>query len=300
MKASKNIAQTCFSLIIVLAGLYACRQNGASPEENTLSLADSLIQVQRFNERTILISFGAEAISAINTNKGIVVIDAGISTGLTDKFRKKIEDEFQHSHFAYVINTHAHHDHYRGNSVFQEAEIVGHENGPEEIDLYWKDSEKVKKSLGNTVKEYEAKFQECKPHSGEWFDNFCQMIRYQSAYLDVQKGIPIRKPGIIFTDSLIIDMGDITFEMKYFGRCHSNSDILIYVPELKMLYSGDLIFPYGRPGIRDKAMAEKDIWPEAVAWTEKKMHNIERIITGHGLVLTIEDLIDFNRIILEK
>lgn len=66
--------------------------------------------------------------------------------------------------FIYIINTHAHHDHYRGNSVFPDAQIVGHEKGPGEMEEYWKD------------------------------------------------------PDILFSDSLGIDMGDVTFELKYFGR----------------------------------------------------------------------------------
>ena len=62
-------------------------------------------------------SFGAEAITAINTENGIVVVDAGISTALTQKYRRKIEQEFQHGHFSYIINTHADHDHYREQHV---------------------------------------------------------------------------------------------------------------------------------------------------------------------------------------
>jgi cyclase len=122
-----------------------------------------------------------------------------------------------------------------------------------------------------------------------------QIIRYQSAYHDAKKKVPIKKPDILFLDSLTINMGDVTFELKYFGRCHSKSDILVYIPELNVLFAGDLMFQYGRPSIRDKSMAEKDIWYRAVEWTEKRMPYIETVIGGHGQIFAKDDLLTFHK-----
>jgi glyoxylase-like metal-dependent hydrolase (beta-lactamase superfamily II) len=300
MHANRKKSTTYLLLIIVLANLYACNSNKTSQTDNTPSLVDSLIQIHRIDEKTILVSFGVDAITAINTDKGIVVIDAGISTGLTKTCRKRIENEFNCSHFAYVINTHAHHDHNRGNSVFSEADVVGQENGSKEIEDQWKNTEKMKTSLGKVVKEYDDRLQISTPHSEEWYDNFKQKIRYQNAYHDALDRIPIKKPTISFPDSLVINMGDITFEMRYFGKCHSNSDILIYIPELKMLFTGDLMFSYGRPSIRDKTMAEREIWRKSLVWTEERMNNIETVIGGHGEFLTMDDLKAFVGIVYDK
>ena len=284
-------------LSIILAGFFNCKRS--LPAENKIATVDSLIQEQWINEATIMVYFGADAITAINTEKGIVVIDAGISTALTQKYRRRIERDFQLSHFSYVINTHTHHDHCRGNSVFPEAHVVAHENGPLEMEIYWKDPEQVAQSLGSLAKEYEAKAQECLPLSEDWLHNFTQQIRYQYACEDAGNRIPIRKPDILFSDSLLIDLGDITFELKYFGRCHSNNDILVYIPQLKILFCGDLIFPYGRPSIREN-MTDQQRWLEAIEWTEKRMDKIDIVIGGHGQLLTREDLQAFCQIILEK
>lgn len=300
MKVSIRTLLKCLYLIAFFTGLHACDSNSLPPADYSHSLIDSLIQIQRINEKFILVSFGAETVSAINTEKGIVLIDAGISSELTRKYKQNIEQEFQHSHFAYVINTHAHHDHYRGNSVFPQAEVVTHKNGPAEMEDYWMDPKSVENSLRTIVKEYEAKLQNCPPHSEEWYNNFTQIIRYQSACQDAKKKVPIRTPDLLFPDSLTIKMGDVTFELKYFGRCHSNSDILIYIPELNVLFVGDLMFQYGRPSIRDKSMTEKDIWYSAVAWTEKRMPYIETVIGGHGQIFAKDDLLTFHRNILEK
>lgn len=300
MKVYKRALLKCLYLIAFFAGLLACNPNSAPALEDSHSLADSLIQIQVIKDRFILASFGVETISAINTEKGIVLIDAGISTELTNNYKQKIEQKFQSSHFSYVINTHADHDHCRGNSVFPTVEIVGHENGPEEMEQYWKHLESVESSLKATVEEYELKLQDCPPNSEEWYHNFTQKIRYEGAYRDVKKKLPLRKPDLRFSDSLTLNMGDLTFELKYFGKCHSNSDILIYIPELNVLFVGDLMFQYGRPSIRDKSMADKELWHKAIVWIEKRTHNIETVIGGHGQVFAKDELIAFNKIILEK
>ena len=228
------------------------------------------------------------------------MIDAGISTRLTSTFKNRISETFRSEHFAYVINTHAHHDHNRGNSVFNTARVVGHVNGVKEIDQQWEYPEKTKIALGKIVKEYDSTLQECRQNSEEWFDAFTQKTRYQYAYNDAVNAIPIKKPDIAFPDSLDIDMGDITFELKYFGQCHSRSDILIYVPELKLLFTGDLMFRYGRPSIVDKTMGEKDLWINAIRWIENRMDHIDLVIGGHGQQMSVDDLKSFNEKIREQ
>jgi glyoxylase-like metal-dependent hydrolase (beta-lactamase superfamily II) len=278
---------------------YAQDIDNSQPDKSD-SLVDSLIQINHINDKTIMVLFGYDAITAINTNKGIIIIDAGISTGLTSKFRDRIKAEFQSDNFVYVINTHAHHDHNRGNSVFNKSKIVGHENGLIEIENQWEDQEKVKKAVGKIVEEYELELQKYEQNSEEWYNAFKQKTRYQNSYNDVENLIPIMKPDITFSDSLNIDMRNITVELKYFGKCHSISDILIYVPELKLLFTGDLMFKYGRPSINDTTMSDKDLWVKAIRWLEKRMYNIDHVIGGHGQIMSIDDLKSFNKNMLEQ
>ena len=284
----------------MFAGIHGCISSTDSPSTDKESIIDSLIQSDWINEKLLMLSFGAESVSAINTDKGIVLIDAGISTGLTQLYREKIEQSFQNKAFALVINTHAHHDHYRGNSVFADAVIVGHENGLEEIDQYWKDPDQIKQSLKAFAEEHSQALKNCQPYSDSYYFNLTQRIRYQEACRDVKKKIQIREPKITFQDSLTLDMGDITFELMYFGSCHSGSDILIYVPELKVLFSGDLIHEYGRPDIRYREMTHMEQWRKAIRWISLRMDNMDKVIGGHGQVLTLDDLMAFKRIIIEK
>jgi cyclase len=289
-----------FSVFLLNMTFVLSCQNRHDTASNEDSAIDTLISVSNIRKNAILITFGSDAVTAINTHEGIVVIDAGISTKLTSKYRKIIEKEFQSKNFRYLINTHYHPDHYGGNSVFEEAEIIGYKSGINEIMKQWKDTTNVINSISKIVNEYELQLQDSELGTVQWIESFTQKMRYVNALKDAQNNSKIMQPTITFEDSLQIDIGEIKFEMIYFGKCHSNSDILIFIPELKILFTGDLVFKYGRPSIINSQLEDKDNWIRAVKWIEKRIPNIENIISGHGEIFTVEDIKSFNKTILEK
>jgi glyoxylase-like metal-dependent hydrolase (beta-lactamase superfamily II) len=199
-----------------------------------------------------------------------------------------------------VINTHGHHDHIGGNSVFSQAKVVGHENCQKEASERWTNPEKSMMSLYKIVEDYEQKLQQSVPNTSEWDDSFTQKIRYTSAYSDVKNHVSVKLPDITFSDSMKLDLGDTTFEMIYFGKFHSNSDIMIYVPELHMIFIGDLFSKYGRPSISDSSTTDAVKYTRAISWIGTRIYNIEKVIDGHGQILSIDDLKNFTSNIINK
>ena len=293
------------SIIIFFLCGFLFSLSGCSSKQITLSnidsqKVDSLIKVKKVNDRTIIVNFGYDAITAIKTEQGIVLVDAGISTALTAKYRKTIENIFRQDDYEYVINTHGHHDHIGGNSTFSQAKVVGHENCQKEVSERWTNPEKSMKSICKIVDDYEQKLQQSVPNTSERDGLFTQKIRYMSAYFDVKNHISVKLPDITFSDSMKLDLGDTTFEMFYFGKFHSNSDIVIYVPEIRTIFIGDLFSKYGRPSINDSSITDVVKCMRAISWIENRMNNIEKVIEGHGQILSIDDLKDFNNNILNK
>lgn len=296
---------TIKALIIFLLCYFSYSISGCSSKQITLSNidsqeVDSLIKVQKVNDRTILVNFGYDAITAIKTEQGIVLIDAGISTVLTAKYKNTIKKIFLQDDYEYVINTHGHHDHIGGNSVFSQAKVVGHENCQKEVSERWTNPEKSMMSLYKIVEDYEQKLQQSVPNTSEWDGIFTQKIRYISAYFDVKNHISVKLPDITFSDSLKLDLGDTTFEMIYFGKFHSNSDIVIFVPEIHILFIGDLFSKYGRPSISDPSTTDVVKNMRAISWIGNRMNNIEKVIDGHAQILLIDDLKNFINNINDK
>jgi glyoxylase-like metal-dependent hydrolase (beta-lactamase superfamily II) len=282
------------SLILPGCGLKDINKNISGSQK-----IDSLIEVQEVNNRIVIVKFGYDAVTAIKTTEGIVIIDAGISTSLTDRYKVILENRFNQDNFLYVINSHGHHDHIRGNSLFRKAKVIGHENCRKDSFLS-QNHDSLLAGFGKIVDDYELRLQQSISESAEWGDIFAQKIRYQSAYSDIKSNIPFRFPDIVFADSMKLECGEFTFEMIYFGKFHSNSDILIYIPEMQVLFTGDLFSRYGRSGLGDSSFTDKTRWANANMWIKKRIKDIETIIDGHGQILTKADLTTFNDNLLLK
>jgi glyoxylase-like metal-dependent hydrolase (beta-lactamase superfamily II) len=152
------------------------------------------------------------------------------------------------------------------------------------------DPDSLLAGMGRIAEDYELQLQQSIPDSAEWEDIFTQKIRYRGAYHDIKNNIPFRYPDIIFTDSMKLECGDTVFEMICFGKSHSASDILIYVPGMKMLFTGDLLSKYGRPGFGSSSVADTNRMLRANRWINIRLNNIETIVDGHGEILTTDDL----------
>ena len=85
----------------------------------TLGQSDDYITVNRISDRVAVFTEKSSInnnVIAIQTQKGIVVIDAMCSPITAQRVRELIIQEFNRSDFAYLINTHHDFDHSWGNS----------------------------------------------------------------------------------------------------------------------------------------------------------------------------------------
>jgi len=102
------------------------------------SLAD-YVCIERLSPRVILAYWlGTDRrcnLTAIQSSKGLAIVDTEMSPRIMAPIKQRIEQIFGRNDWIYVINTHAHDNHAGGNSLFQGATIVGHENLAE--DMQW-------------------------------------------------------------------------------------------------------------------------------------------------------------------
>jgi cyclase len=260
---------------------------------------DEFIKVIQVSDRVLVVKMGVDAVAAIATQKGIVVIDAGISHSLTAKYRNVIARELKRNDFAFLINTHAHPDHIGGNQVFSDVVIIGHENCLSEISKNWQNPEKRKSNLLKIVDNYDNELYKLIPDSDEWNRVFCQKIRYQQAYNDLSDHV-ITKPVVTFNERLNIFMGNAALNLTYFGKAHSESDIIIHIPELKLLMTGDLFSPGGNPSIGDVDKQDVAQWKSVMQEIMVRRNEIVKVIGGHGQIMSIKDLDSFDKYIEKK
>ena len=90
---------------------------------------------------------------------------------------------------------------------------------------------------------------------------------------------PITPPTVTFDDRLSVYVDDLRVELIFVGPAHTTNDIVAWIPERKLLFSGDVIFNGGTPFALGGSVAG---WLTALDRIEAL--GAETIVPGHGEV----------------
>jgi len=220
-----------------------------------ISLA-GYVCVERHSPRVILAYWlGVDRrcnLTAIQSSKGLAIIDTEMSPRVMAPIKARIEEIFGRNDWLYVINTHAHDNHAGGNSLFQGATIVGHENLAE--DMQWLIDKQVQPDrkqrdldrMSVTIRHLRAFL----PQVAGSRTNTRRVqgeIRFWELHAkDLQEGYGIVKPTLTYSDRHTLDLGDVRLELVFFGKGHSLSDTLVYIPQEKLLVTGAIVYQRGQ------------------------------------------------------
>lgn len=180
------------------------------------------------------------------TDEGVVVLDALGTPSLAHLFLSKIR-ELTDKPISKVIVTHYHADHIYGLQVFKEqgAEIIA--------------------PLG--AKNYLA--------SDAAEDRLKE--RRESLFPWVDENTYLVQPDRYISKEEKFTLGGIDFVLTPLGSTHSSGDLLMYVEQENVLYSGDLIFEGRIPFV---AGSKPKPWIDRL--NEIKKSNVKIIVPGHG------------------
>ncbi|GAA2410605.1 MBL fold metallo-hydrolase [Nonomuraea africana] len=146
-----------------------------------------------------------------------------------------------------VVNSHAHFDHYFGNAMFVPAEIWAHARAAEEIE---RDGEAVRDRVAASRE----------PEAAE---------------------VEIVVPDQTFTDRATLDIGGRPVHLRYFGRGHTDNDIVVHVPDAGVIFAGDLVEEGAPPAFDDGYPLD---WPGTLTAMLAELPE-PMIVPGHGAVV---------------
>ncbi|MFX0138463.1 MAG: MBL fold metallo-hydrolase, partial [Candidatus Hodarchaeota archaeon] len=253
--------------------------------------------VNRLSDNVILLRYGIQtydAVAAVNTDKGIIIIDTGISLTLTEKYKELIMKEFDRDDFLYIINTHGHYDHVAGNQIFQGAEIIAHHNCIEEMMNTIENKGKSIDRYNNISKQYSEVTDTEQLLPIQKKQNRYLKNMYALASADLEQKYTLFTPTLTFKDELILKMGNVTLQLLYFGVGHSKSDIVIYIPEEKILFTGSAILEGGLLGHNEINLEGIDRGNYVLDSLLDKENGIEYCVTNHGIIFSKNDLIIYH------
>src|SRR5439155_25126226 len=86
-------------------------------------------------------------------------------------------------------------------------------------------------------------------------------------------------------ERLDVYAGDLSLELLYMGPAHTTNDIVAWIPERRVLFSGDLVFNGGTPFVMMGSVAGS-----LTALERLKERRPQTIVPGHGPVCGPEAL----------
>lgn len=251
---------------------------------------------------TVTHGFVEPNITIVEGDESLLVVDAGflpssartVISMLKEKTRKPVR---------YLLNTHWHGDHHHGNRAWAEAypglEIIAQSEGRREIqergmpdidgfvdNFYPNAISSLREEMrsGDAAADEELRAQKVR------------MSRLQQA-LDEMKTVEGMVPDREFEDSLTVELGNREVRLMYFGPGNTYGDALVYVPDQRILVTGDLV-------VHPRPYVTSDHY-EAWSNTLEKMKElpVDLIVPGHGAVMDdftyVDNLIALFRTVTE-
>jgi cyclase len=227
--------------------------DNASAQEGLKKIADNVYSYADIRNASPQNGFGANAGIVIGRD-GILVIDTLISAKNARKFLEDIK-AISDKPIKYSVNTHSHLDHCFGNSEFEKngAVIIAHQNSGKDLQI-----------------------------NGEATMKRARMYGLTDADLE---GTTIALPKLTFSDTMEIDLGGQTVRLIYPGPSHTDGSIMVYLPDKKVLFTGDILFTDYHPNLVD---GDINVWITTLDFISTL--NVTAIIPGHGPVSGKKDI----------
>jgi glyoxylase-like metal-dependent hydrolase (beta-lactamase superfamily II) len=198
------------------------------------------------------------------SNAGLIVgdgasllVDTLFDLALTAEMLEAMAGATTAAPIGTVVNTHANGDHCYGNELVKSAEIIASTAAAEE--------------MSHVPPDLLASLTAAPGEAGDLFRRVFGPFQFA--------GITLTLPTRTFDGELDIDVGGRRVELIEVGPAHTAGDVLVYSPQDKTVFTGDILFIGGTPIIWAGPLSN---W---VAACDRMLGmDVETVVPGHGPV----------------
>jgi cyclase len=193
--------------------------------------------------------FHGANVAFIVTGEGVILIDTPMLPDQARLWLAEIQRRTDEK-ILYIINTDHHRAHVIGNQHFPGARVIAHEHAWKEMKSY---GDSFRMRLLNMYRD-----------------------RIPEAVKEWKRSLEIIKPEITLTDRMVLFHGDKEIHLIPVGG-HTPATIVVYLPNEKLLFSGDVVVTNRPPFLSQGDTRE---WLQALTYLRKLRYDI--LIPGHG------------------
>jgi glyoxylase-like metal-dependent hydrolase (beta-lactamase superfamily II) len=220
---------------------------------------------------------GSNAAVIVNDAE-VMLVDSHISPAAANALLEEIR-QLTDRPVRYVANTHWHFDHAHGNQVYPpDVEIISHEATRAVIASGGSMSGRAYESfiggIPAQIEVMEATLDTMTDASAR-ADLETAMERQRTYYAQTQEVIPTA-PNTTLSERLTLHRGDREIRFLFFGRGHTEGDVVVHLPDDGVLITGDLMTA-GVPYMGDGFVEE---WIDTLE--HLKALEFDWIVPGHG------------------
>lgn len=213
----------------------------------------------------------------IERDEDVVVVDSHITPAagraLLDSIRVVTDKPV-----TTLINSHFHYDHANGVPAFgDDIEIIGHEVTYQKLTGDPANEHTYLSSLtrfDNTVNRLEQEL--AAATSAEERQQLEGQLEFWRAHVAAQDEIEFKPPTTTLRETMTLYRGGREIQLHYFGRAHTGGDLAIYLPEEKIVFTGDMMLG-GISYMGDGYVSE---WADTLQ--AFKQLDFELVLPGHG------------------
>ena len=207
------------------------------------------------------------------TNSGLIVgdgesllVDTLWDLRCTQQMLDAVQDIIAQSPVNTIVNTHSDGDHFWGNQLFPNRDIIATEACKSMMQHMQPKSLTSLGTFGSLMSKIPVAG--CK-YTSNWFKNLVKPYNYVE--------VTITPANRTFTKELALNIGEREVILLEMGPAHTSGDAVVYVPDTKVLYTGDLLFINGTP----------PLWAGPVENWLKALDSflamdVETFVPGHG------------------
>jgi glyoxylase-like metal-dependent hydrolase (beta-lactamase superfamily II) len=220
------------------------------------------------------------------------IIDLGDTTLVFDTFISPVAAKDLHeaaksltgSSVSYVVNSHYHNDHIRGNQEFPNAQIISTAKTLTLLKTTGK--EELASDQNNAPQRYQHYLAEMRKNKDQAAqDQIRFWLDYYRVIADSLDDLHICLPQRTFNDHLTLSGSARSVELFSYGGGHSGSDAFLFIPDESVLFLSDLLFVNSHPFLAD---GHPENW---ISILEKiKTLDATILVPGHGPVGSKTDL----------